>query len=136
MRRKILTGMLFAAALLAAGCGAKGDKTDSAKESPDLQQIETETQTDSEIQTDSYEQLGDDNLFSSGTTYTWQEITVSIPDAWEDRYQVEETEDGFALMQKASYEKEEGMGLLCSFGRIDGMVIDYAGVTPLAFSAQ
>ncbi|HCT92643.1 MAG TPA: hypothetical protein DF613_14885 [Lachnospiraceae bacterium] len=79
-------------------------------------------------------QLGDDSLFSRLQTYTWQEITVSIPDAWEGKYQVEESEDGFALMQKASYEKHEGMGMLCGFYRMEGMVIDYAGATPLAFT--
>lgn len=79
-------------------------------------------------------QLGDDSLFSSLHTYSWQEITISIPDAWEGKYLVEEFEDGFSLMQKASYEKQKGMGMLCSFGRADGMVIDYAGTTPLAFT--
>lgn len=79
-------------------------------------------------------QLGDDSLFSLMHTYNWQEITISIPDAWEGKYQVEEAEDGFSLMQKASYENEKGMGMLCSFGRADGMVIDYAGATPLAFT--
>lgn len=79
-------------------------------------------------------QLGDDSLFSRQQTYTWQEITISIPDAWEGKYLVEENENGFALMQKASYEKSEGLGMLCGFYRMEGMVIDYAGTTPLAFT--
>ena len=40
----------------------------------------------------------------------------------------------FALMQKASYEKHEGMGMLCGFYRTEGMLMDYAGATPLAFT--
>lgn len=79
-------------------------------------------------------QLGDDSLFSGLNTYTWQEITVSIPDAWEGKYQELGSEDGFALMQKASYEKHEGMGMLCGFYRTEGMLMDYAGATPLAFT--
>ena len=67
-------------------------------------------------------QPGDDNLFSRLITYTWQEITVSIPDAWEGKYYVRESEDGFSLVQKSSYEKHEGM------------TVDDAGATPLAFT--
>ena len=37
----------------------------------------------------------------------WQEIMISIPDAWEGKYQVEEYEEGFKLVQTVSYEKED-----------------------------
>ena len=109
--------------------GALSDKTGSKGQRTDVPLAEDQQN----FRQDSG-QLGDDSLFSQMQTYTWQEITVSIPDAWEGKYRVEESEDGFALMQKASYEKHEGMGMLCGFYRIEGMVIDYAGTTPLAFT--
>jgi hypothetical protein len=37
---------------------------------------------------------------------------ISIPDAWEGKYQVEEYEEGFKLVQTVSYEKEKEMGML------------------------
>lgn len=137
MRNRILAGMLVVVVIMVAGCGEKDDKidkTDFVTERVDLEQTETEVGMDSEVGTDSLGQLGDDNLFSDLNTYTWQEITISIPDAWEGKYQVREYEDGFELIQTASYEKVSGMGMLCSFNRIDGMLGDFAGTTPLAFT--
>lgn len=37
-------------------------------------------------------------------------------------------------MQTASYEKEDGAGLLCGFHRIDGMINNVPGGTPLAYT--
>lgn len=134
MRKRVLAGMLFGIVVMAAGCQAKEenrdqvDQTEAVTESADMEQAETEAEPDS------MGQLGDDSLFSDMNTYTWQEITVSIPDDWEGKYQVREYEDGFELIQTASYEKEEGMGMLCSFNRTEGMAGDFAGVTPLAFT--
>ncbi|MCM1144682.1 MAG: YARHG domain-containing protein [Blautia sp.] len=69
------------------------------------------------------------------STYTWNEMTISIPASWEGKYLVEKSKDGFTLFQSASYEKEKGMGFLCGFYRVDGMVIDVPGGTPLAYTA-
>ena len=52
------------------GSGGKEKDEDAGKES----QMEEQQEKG---------QLGDDSLFSLMNTYTWQEITVSIPDAWE-----------------------------------------------------
>lgn len=79
-------------------------------------------------------QVSDDEPFSSGLTCSWEEMTVSIPDAWEGKYEVEEGADGFSLVQKASREKAEGLGFLCGFYRADGMVLEEAGATLLAFT--
>ena len=143
MRNRILAGMLVGVVIMVAGCGEKDDtidKTDFVTESVDLERTETEVEIESDVEVDSEEewdlegQLGDGDLFSDLNSYTWQEITVSIPDAWEGKYQVREYEDGFELIQTASYEKVNGMGMLCSFNRADGMVGDFAGVTLLAFT--
>ena len=75
-----------------------------------------------------------DSVFTKKSTYTWEEITVFIPDAWEGKYKIEESERGFSFLQTASAEKEPGMGWLCGFYREDGMLIDIAGTTPLAYT--
>lgn len=105
MRKRVLAGRLFGIVVMAAGCQAKEenrdqvDQTEAVTESADMEQAETEAEPDS------MGQLGDDSLFSDMNTYTWQEITVSIPDDWEGKYQVREYEDGFELIQTASDEK-------------------------------
>lgn len=35
-------------------------------------------------------------------TYSWEEITVSIPDAWKGKYEVVTSEDGFSLIQSVN----------------------------------
>lgn len=71
---------------------------------------------------------------STGIPYTWQEITVTLPAEWEGLYVVQENDNGFSFCQKSSYETEEGMGYLCGFYRIDGMVFGDGGLTQLAYT--
>lgn len=52
MRKRVLAGMLFGVAIMAAGCQAKEentdqiDQTDVVTESADMEQAETETEAD------------------------------------------------------------------------------------------
>lgn len=138
MKRKIcMMALLSAAVLSAAGCGGKEEPESPAKEenrNMESEPAQTEEETNRQEDYGDMQQPGDDNLFLNQTTYTWEEVTISIPDAWEGKYQVQEGEDGFTLLQTASYEKEAGMGMLCGFYRKDGMAIDIPGGTPLAYT--
>lgn len=49
--------------------------------------------------------------------YTWQEITVTLPDDWVGQCVMEENEAGFSIYQKASYEKDDASGYVCGFFR-------------------
>ncbi|MCM1280183.1 MAG: YARHG domain-containing protein [Robinsoniella sp.] len=147
MRKKQFAAIVLAAGmLLSAGCGGKTEGTESGQKEPEMQEAEEgaeeenggtkENQEESEgiEEEENLGQLDDDNLFASGNTFSWQEITISIPDSWEGKYQVEQVEDGFALIQTASQEKLEGMGFICGFYRADGMMPDMAGATQLAYT--
>lgn len=154
MKRKWLATITLAAALmLAAGCGQKEEAADLAETEESQQQTEAdseeaeganETEGTNETEgadegedgngTEESQQLGDGNLFSKSNTYSWEEVTISIPDSWEGKYQVEQGEEGISLIQSASAQKEEGMGFLCGFYRTDGMVIDAPGATALAYT--
>lgn len=143
MRKKQFAVILLAAGmLLSAGCGGKTEGMESGQKEPEIQEAEEENGGTKENQEESegieewenLGQLGDDNLFASGNIFSWQEITISIPDSWEGKYQIEQVEDGFALIQTASQEKLEGMGFICGFYRADGMMPDMAGATPLAYT--
>ena len=128
MKRKILVAALLAAGvLLAIGCGRKEESKDLTQTGRDMEQDSEQDQQKSDS-----EQEDKDGL--SFHKYSWEEITISIPDSWEGKYQVEEGEEGFSLIQSASYEKESGLGFLCGFYRIDGMIIDIPGVTALAYT--
>lgn len=148
MKRKKLVGILLAAAVLfVMGCSQKEEDKDRSNTEQNQEDIDSEQsdseQTDAEQSTeaeaiDETDQLenpdqadGNDISFH---TYSWQEITVSIPDSWIGKYQVEEGEYGFSLIQTASFEKEKGMGFLCGFYRMDGTMVDIPGATPLAYT--
>ncbi len=70
----------------------------------------------------------------TGTSYSWQEITMIIPEEWQDKYFIEEFDTGFSFIQKASYEKNEYMGFVCGIVRSDTYSGDYPGSTFIAYS--
>ena len=137
-RKKLVIALLAADIILATGCSRKEESTDLTKAEQNQQPTDSEQGTDAEMtdgadQTENPEQADTDDI--SFHTYSWEEITISIPDSWNGKYQIEENENGFSLIQTASFEKEEGLGFLCGFYRIDDMIIDGPGVTPLAYTA-
>ena len=146
-RKKLVEILLAAAVLLVMGCSQKEENkgqlnTEQNQENIDSEQTESElTDADPDTEAEAISETDQmDNLKRKGSndisfhTYSWQEITVSIPDSWKGKYQVEEGEYGFSLIQTASFEKEKGMGFLCGFYRIDGTMVDIPGATPLAYT--
>ncbi|MGN0132340.1 MAG: YARHG domain-containing protein [Lachnospiraceae bacterium] len=71
-----------------------------------------------------------------GIFYTYQEIALTFPAAWKDRYVIEEYEngEGFSVYQKASYDREEGYGFLFSIGRSEEPVYDMPGGGAVAYT--
>lgn len=151
MRKKQIMGILLTAGLLfITGCGGivsnnTAEESGQTEESQKTEEDGTKEELVIEAEMPEKEekdlgldenlgQPGDENLFGEGNTFTWEEITISIPDFWEGKYQIEQDADGFSLIQTASYEKEEGMGFICGFFRSDRMVLDEAGVMPLAYT--
>ncbi|MBR4083607.1 MAG: YARHG domain-containing protein [Lachnospiraceae bacterium] len=67
--------------------------------------------------------------------YSWEEISVTIPEAWRDKYFVQETSRGLVFYQKASYEKETGYGQLCSIVRNENM-FDYPSAEVIGYTDQ
>lgn len=135
-RKKLVGALLTAGIILASGCSRIEESKDVSKSEQKQQQTDsqqgTEADTIDRTNQDNPEQADSNGI--SFHTYSWEEITISIPDSWVGKYRVEEEEEGFSLMQTASYKKEDGSGLLCGFYRIDGMIHDVPGVTPLAYT--
>lgn len=146
MKKKQLIGMIFAAGMaFVAGCSGKTEIAESEQTGQEMSGTEEESEEVKEMEEvkenpeealegEASGQSGDENIFSKGNTFTWEEITISIPDFWEGKYRIEQNENGFSLIQTASYEKQEGMGFLFGFYRTDWLVLEDPGATPLAYT--
>lgn len=69
-----------------------------------------------------------------GTEYTWNGITIIIPEEWEGKYTIKESKDDLAFFQKASVEKDETMGWLCSISVRKDYYNDIPGTTFIAYT--
>ena len=78
----------------------------------------------------------DQSAADSYATYTYLDMTIAIPASWEGKYILEEVQDGFYFMQKASYEKEEGMGFLIGFYREENMIDQSMGAVQIAYTPR
>lgn len=76
----------------------------------------------------------DSKTTATGVTQTWEDMTVTIPDEWADKYIMQEYDDGFAFYQKTSYDTEEGLGYLVGFYKTNEMVTFGTGETQLAYT--
>lgn len=75
------------------------------------------------------------NRFSyEGNHYQWEDMQITIPKAWEEKYVLKEEENGISFYHKASYEKEEGTGYLCSIYRSDEYINFGIGETLAAYT--
>lgn len=121
--------LLVAAGVLAlAGCGdadVTGKEQDGVgRETGMAPEIEAEavkapeTERVSEAETETERVPGTKTKTESEEEqYTWQEMTITLPRDWVGRCVVEESEAGFTIYQKASYEKDDTQGYICGFFR-------------------
>lgn len=129
---KIFGLVLMVVLLTAAGCGgtenAKSEKKEAEtadsgqKEETALEEAET---ADFAPEEDS--SMADAQIEAEGSSYTWQEVTVTLPSNWVGHCTITEQEDGFYIYQTASYEKDSesrdaGMGYICGLFRTDNIL--------------
>ena len=119
MKKKQLLLVLLSMTMLFASCGKESDdrtRTRASKNTTDAS-VETEdssdTNTAAPISMDSYTNnnplIPRDQLPYSGTEYVYDDISIVFPDSWDGKYQVQESDnnDGFAVIQTASYNVDE-----------------------------
>lgn len=143
---KLMTGIMIGGMLLS-GCQSKEIQESTTVETQ-TQQAATSDEAVAEETTDSgaedmtpedtTEEMSDDAQQAiAGEAYTYQDMTITIPASWEGKFIIKENEngeDGFSIMQKSSYEKEEGMGFLFGFYKSNDMVDESTGAEQLAYT--
>lgn len=93
-----------------------------------MTEIETEdTEFSEEIRT-----VG--RISYAGESFNWQDVRITIPQAWKDKYVVKEDANGVSFYQTASNEKEESMGFLCGIYRSNQYSNSGTGETLVAYT--
>jgi len=120
--------LLLLMGIMLVGCG-NSVKTEDAEQSEDIKisRIEDE-ESEEESSKDSEE------LPAEGEIYSYDDMEIKIPSSWEGKYIIKDGQDGFAIFQKASYEKEEGWGFLFGFYKSGDVVDESAGATQIAYT--
>ena len=130
--KKRLILFLLASSCFLAGCGS--DKNDNSWErTKDVSATESVMSTE-EFFAEAEEPV---NLIEyEGETYTWNEITITIPVDWEERYIIKEEANGFSFYQKASNDIEESLGYLCGIYKSNSYSNAGAGDTLVAYTDE
>ena len=142
MRKKgyqvILWMALMGTMITLTGCGKSGADVNDDEGSEIVIEESTENPQENDNKVEDLEETGiqknPQKPLYEGTPYTWNEITVTIPNEWKDKYKIEESESGFYFVQTASSEKEEGMGFICGFSYSDGPTYEMAAERLLAYT--
>ena len=138
MKRKwIVSCLLLTMSLALSGC----IKEQADRENPEIPKAEENVEFEEDEQEDLSEEEVDTKAdemtagVGEGTTYTFEEITITFPEAWEDRYVIVEHEDGsgISVHQKLSYDID-GSGVLFGVWKNNEPAYDHAGVSPLAYT--
>lgn len=132
MKRKGLAAFLLTGLILIAGCGADADTPDKVvshtKSTEQFEEILSPHESNEE------ENLASDRITYAGEEHLWNEISITIPDVWADKYVIKDEANGFSVFQKASLEKNENMGFLCGVYRSNQYTPIGAGETLAAYS--
>lgn len=146
MKKNLLLALIGISSLvmLISGCSKNNEKeTTSHGTKNETNQEEVDNQEDNQNQETTHNQEVDDlnenqssnqGAVNADNTYTWEEITVTIPESWKDKYVIRTFEDGFYIFQKSSDDIIEGMGFLCGVYRSTVDVFDGIESTPLAYT--
>ena len=120
--------LLTAGLLLFTGCSNHSDVAPSGTETPQQEHTSDNKAIDKKKGKEATATAPKDSH------YSWQEISVTLPHGWADKCVIVDQDNGFSIFQKASYEKEEGLGFICGFQRSNEYWYYGAGETLLAYT--
>ena len=137
MKKRRIMAFLLACMILVSGCSAKADKQESgeAVDSTEMGDVAEEVIMEAEQASYTFEETSiPERITYPGESYTWEEVSIIIPQAWADKYVVKEDADGVSFYQKSSNEKDESMGFLCGIYRSDEYMNYGVGETLVAYT--
>ena len=109
--------------------------TNTDTEVKDTETVETQESTaDTEIVVDG--QKSSSRISYPGTSYTWNDVTIIIPEEWDGKYVIKESKDDLAFFQRASVEKDETMGWLGSISIRKDYYNDIPGTTLIGYTVD
>ena len=120
--------LLTAGLLLFTGCSNHSDVVPSGTETPQQEHTSDNKAIDKKKGKEATATAPKDSH------YSWQEISVTLPHGWADKCVIVDQDNGFSIFQRASYEKEEGLGFICGFQRSNEYWYYGAGETLLAYT--
>lgn len=135
MKKRFLAFFLLTGLVLLAGC-----KSDDV--TPDKSEVINSTKnTEIILSPEATNELEDESRISDRTTYAgeahlWNEVSITIPDSWEEKYTIKEDANGFSIFQKASNELNENTGFLCGVYKSDHFTDSGAGETLAAYTDE
>lgn len=135
MKKKYVSMLMLIVCLTVSGCTANTAENKSTinNSSDDATEIQKETSTKVELPEEMASEV-ERSQTTEEKQYTWQEITITLPDNWIGKCIVEENESGFSIYQKASYEKDNGTGYICGFYREKEYLNYGSGETLIAYT--
>jgi len=144
MKKRMIMGLLVCT-IFVTGCGnnASEQRVGEIVNSTELIEITEEQdlkeQNPEEIdEVEILDQLAGTSILGrityAGSSYAWEEISVTIPKAWEEKYVVKEDANGISFYQKASNEKEKTLGFLCGIYRSEQYSNGGAGEQLVAYT--
>ena len=119
MKKSMVMVCMFAAMAVLAGCRGQADGQTN-HETVDGTEIIEETEVVSEQESTEESQVQEavtGRISYPGEHFSWEEISIIIPQAWSGKYVTKEDANGVSFYQKASNEKEETLGFLCGVYR-------------------
>ncbi len=138
-KKDILTVCLIVLMLLVSGCGAQDNQKPISGAGENTEKLSQEEHQD-EIVVEEEEQLVwtsvSGRISYAGENYTWEEVSVTVPQIWNDKFIVKQEANGISFYQKASYEKEESLGFLCGIYRSKQYSDSGIGETLVAYSDE
>ena len=126
MKKRMISLCLLLCMVIVSGCDGENDgqANEQTIDSTEMNQA-TETQmTGTEMSETEDAEFPEETsavgrITYVGESYDWQDVRITIPQAWKDKYVVKEDANGVSFYQAASNEKEESMGFLCGIYRSD-----------------
>jgi len=134
MKKRSIIVCLMVGMILCSACAGKESETKIGESVNSTEILETTEQEDVQVVETIVKKDVLERLSYDGETYVWNEVSIIIPAEWEGKYIIEEDEENLFVFQKASKEKDESFGLLCSIYKCNDYMNYGAGEELVAYT--